>query len=168
MPISNWLRPNPQPGPIQLPPKPYIFVDAYSGGQRDWVAQFLKGLELRAVTIDDVAPGGRLSAADYVRLINEAAFIIVVITLHDVGVRGSGPATTVRQDSSYIREHIADFKRAVGLDRVWVLHQEGVELPPEVNALPISRPDGPTGWLSLLARQFKAAGIDFPLADNLG
>ncbi len=148
-------------------PGPYIFIDAYTTGQREWIGRFLLDLELSIVTVDEISEDGRVSAHMYRQVVEHAAFIILVVTRADVGLPTSGPTEGIPQRNAYLRDRLSRFKKAVGLEYVWALYQDGVTLPAEFNALPISRPDGPAGWIFLLARQLKDAGFDFPMGHRL-
>lgn len=165
--FKDWLDGLRSGGEFTPAPEPYVFIDAYTSGQREWIGRFLRDLELSIVTVDEISVDGKVSARMYREVVENASFIILVVTRADVGLPISGPVEGIPQRNAYLRDRLSRFKNAVGLDHVWALYQEGVTLPAEFNALPISRPDGPAGWIYLISRQLKDAGFDFPMGRKL-
>lgn len=122
------------------------------------VARFLERLGIDVQILHEQPNKGRTLIEKFEGHAAHAAFAVVLLTGDDVG--GLAPDDLKPRARQNVVFEFGFFFGALGRNRVAVLHEDGVELPSDVNGVIYIPLDGAGAWKMLLARELKGAGLD--------
>ncbi|MFH1141864.1 MAG: nucleotide-binding protein [Chloroflexota bacterium] len=153
--------PSPTPG-ISLPPtKPRVFiVHGHNLGILAQVEVFVLKANRKSVVLKDQSRPGKTLLDELVQLSRGVQFAIVILSADDVGRGKNEPDDQLR----YRGRQNAVFEfgfliQQLGRVRVFVLHEQGVEMPSDYGGVIYIPYDTNGAWKVLLAKAVKAAGI---------
>jgi predicted nucleotide-binding protein len=140
-----------------------FLVHGHAEAQKLAIHGFLRQVTtLDVVILHDQASEGRTIIEKFEDHAGSAAFAVVILTGDDEGrLRGGDeepPALQPRARQNVIFE-FGFFVAALGRKRVAILHDEGAELPSDIDGLLYIPLDPAGGWKLLLARELDAAQI---------
>lgn len=135
------------------------------------VARFLEKLDLDVVILHEQPDKGRtiIEKLEANSSEIEIGHAVVLLTPDDVGMPASKAGNTSSKSSLRHRARqnvvfeLGYFIAKLGRGRVRALYVEGVELPSDYKGVIYTKLDDSDSWKLELAREIKAAGIDFDL-----
>lgn len=139
-----------------------FLVHGRNEGVKDKVARFLEKLELQVIILHEQPNEGRTIIEKFEKHSRDVAFAVVLLTADDRGAAGDVPyeEQQPRARQNVILE-LGFFLGALGRSHVCVLYQDGVEIPSDYGGVVFLPLDSRHAWRQDLARELKAAGIDF-------
>lgn len=138
-------------------------VHGHADGTKQTVARAILQLTGREPTIlHEQADGGRTIIEKLEDHAQTVGFAVVLLTPDDVG----GPASTDQLNPRARQNVVLEAGYFIGLlgrSRVVLLHEEGVELPSDLQGVLYIALDGAHSWRYTLGRELQHAGIDADL-----
>jgi predicted nucleotide-binding protein len=139
-----------------------FIVHGHDDGAKETVARFLSKLDLEPVVLHEQPNRGRTIIEKFEDH-SDVAFAVVLFTPDDVGYpAGNSGEAKARARQNVVLE-LGFFMAALRRERVCVLYKSGVELPSDYAGVLYHQMDDSGAWRFLLAREFKAVGIDVDL-----
>ncbi len=124
------------------------------------VARFLERLHLDVIVLKEQPNQGRTIVEKFEELASEVGFAVVLLTPDDVGGVATGKAQDERARQNVIFE-LGYFSGKLGRGRVCLLRKGDVDMPSDLLGVVYTPLDSAEGWKGALARELKAAKIEF-------
>lgn len=141
------------------PPRKRVFVvHGHHKEVRIAVVELLERLELEPVVLVDQAATGKT----FIELLEQhsnVAFAVVLLTADDLGREKTKRRLKPRARQNVIME-LGFFIAKLGRDKVCTLHEEGVDVPTDYQAVKYIALDIAGTWKQLLAKALAIGGID--------
>jgi predicted nucleotide-binding protein len=138
-----------------------FIVHGHDDARRLEVARFLQeGMGEWPVILHEPADKGRTIIEKFEDHASEAGFAVILLTADDVGRGKSATDLNPRARQNVVFE-FGFFVAKLGRSHVVALLEKGVERPSDIDGVLYKRFDG--NWHTELAKEIRAAGIDFKL-----
>lgn len=126
------------------------------------VARFLEQIELKPVILHEQASEG-LTIIEKIERYSDVGFAVIILTADDEAYpHGKADLKANRARQNVILE-FGFFIGKLGRERTAVLYENKVELPTDIHGLVYIPLDTGNGWKLDLAKNMKAAGIEFDM-----
>lgn len=135
-------------------------------GAREGVARFLEKIGLEAIILREQPNRGRTIIEKFVDYAREVGFAVVLLTPDDLGGAAATEAQLSRARQNVIFE-LGYFVGSLGRGRACLLRKGEVEIPSDLYGVVYTAMDGADGWKIELARELKAAGVEFDIGKAL-
>jgi len=143
--------------------KNIFIVHGHDDAAKVSVARFLEKLHLNPIILHEQANKGQTIIEKFEEHASDVGFAIVLLTPDDIGAaRDHADKLAARARQNVILE-LGYFCGALGRDRVCVLYKEGVEIPNDYLGVIYTPFDNGDGWHLKLAKEMKAAGLEFDM-----
>jgi len=143
----------------KVPSKIFV-VHGQDEAAHQGVARFLEKLDLNATILSEQPSQGRTIIEKFEQCASDVGFAVVLLTPDDVG----GPGLAAKQGSRARQNVIFElgyFVAKLGRGKTTLLRKGGVEIPSDLYGIVYINFDVAGAWRSELARELKAAGIEF-------
>ena len=148
-----------------VPGTKVFLVHGQDGDTKQQVATFLEGiLGERPVILHEQPNRGRTLIEKFEDHAAEVGFAVVLLTSDDVGAAKEERTHNPRARQNVVFEH-GFFVAKLGRGRVVAIHEEGVELPSDLDGVLYQPLDG--DWQMGLARELEGAGFSVDLSAAL-
>jgi predicted nucleotide-binding protein len=134
-------------------------VHGHDTGTKEMVARFLGKLGLKPIILHEQADMGRTLIEKFEHHSAEASCAVVLLTPDDIGSARDGAKEEQRARQNVVLE-LGFFVGKLGRNRTFALTTPGVVLPSDLQGL-IYSDLGVSDWTIKLARELKAAGVEF-------
>jgi predicted nucleotide-binding protein len=124
------------------------------------LARFLEKLGLEALILRELPNQGRTIIEKFEHSAKEVGFAVILLTPDDLGGVANKSERSSRARQNVIFE-LGYFAGALGRGRVCLLRKGEVEIPSDLFGVVYTEMDSAEGWKSRLAKELKAAKIDF-------
>ena len=136
-----------------------FIVHGHDKGAKHEVARFIGNLKLTPTILDEQPSKGQTIIDKFEEHADEAAFAIVLLTSDDLGApKDNGNERKPRARQNVILE-LGYFLHGLGRKRVCVLHEEGVELPSDIQGIVYVPFDKAGGWKVKLSKELAELDI---------
>ena len=136
-----------------------FIVHGRNEGTKNNVKMFLKTLGLDPVILHE-QPNEGLTTIEKFERHAEVAYVIVLLTPDDIGYLASEEDKARARARQNVIFELGYFVGSLGRDRVCALIKEDVEKPSDYDGVMYVSLDDPDGWMPLLVKELKAAGLD--------
>ena len=136
-----------------------FIVHGHDGEAKHKVARFIENLKLTATILDEQPSKGQTIIDKFEEHADEAAFAIVLLTADDVGAPKNNEDDLKSRARQNVILELGYFLHGLGRERVCVLHEEGVELPSDIQGIVYVPFDKAGGWKGTLSRELAALDI---------
>ena len=126
------------------------------------VARFLEKLKLDPIILHEQANQGRTLIEKF-EAHSDVGFAVVLLTPDDVGHPVGDPAKAAPRARQNVVFELGYFFGRIGRGKVCAMYRAGVEMPTDVHGVAYVPVDDLQAWMTLLAREIKAAGVDIDL-----
>jgi predicted nucleotide-binding protein len=160
----------PPPAGHTAPPRDLskvFVVHGHDGGAREAVARFLEQVELQAIILQEQPDQGLTIIEKFETYASQVGFAVVLLTPDDLGGPTTAPEQTSRARQNVIFE-LGYFAGKLGRGRACLMRKGVVEIPSDLHGVIYTDMDAADGWKLKLARELKAAGLQFDLAKVFG
>jgi predicted nucleotide-binding protein len=124
-----------------------FIVHGHDYGARDAVKLFVKSLGVRPIVLED-RPNENVDIDRKLAKYSDVDYVIVILTPDD----GTNPRSNAVLELGW-------FRKALGEERVAILHKARTNIPSDVGGVERTLMDDHGGWRQRLARDIKHAGI---------
>lgn len=124
------------------------------------VARFLERLGLQAIILREQPDQGRTIIEKFEDYASEVGFAVVLLTADDFGAALAVPQQAPRARQNVVFE-LGYFAGKLGRGRTCLLRKGEVEMPSDLYGVIYTEMDSTDGWKIKLARELKAAKLDF-------
>lgn len=131
------------------------------------LARFLEKLKLEPVVLKEHANQGRTIIEKYEALAEGVAFAVVLLTPDDIGAAVAADEQSLRARQNVIFE-LGYFAGKLGRGRVCLLRKGKIEIPSDLFGVVYTDLDDGGGWKFELAKELKAAKLDFDMNKVFG
>lgn len=136
-----------------------FIVHGRDDARKHEVARFVRNITGYEPTIlHEMANSGRTIIEKFEQHAAMAAYAIVIATGDDLGRAATETGDNPRARQNVVFE-LGFFFGSLGRSRVAFLHEEGVELPSDINGIVYVRLDPGGAWRATLAREMEDAGM---------
>ena len=135
-----------------------FIVHGHNEEAKNKVARFIENLKLTATILDEQPSRGQTIIDKFEEHADEAGFAIVLLTADDLGAPKDNNELKPRARQNVILE-LGYFLHRLGRERVCVLHEEGVELPSDIQGIVYVPFDEDGGWMLRLSKELAALDI---------
>jgi predicted nucleotide-binding protein len=129
-------------------------------------ARFVGQLGLEPVVLREQPDQGRTIIEKFEDCAAEVGFAIVLLTPDDLAGPTGGAASVVQARQNVVFE-LGYFAGKLGRGRTCLLRKGAVNIPSDLYGVVYTEMDAAEGWKRKLARELKAAGLDFDPAKVL-
>ena len=136
-----------------------FIVHGHDGEAKHKVARFIENLKLTATILDEQPSKGQTIIDKFEEHADEAAFAIVLLTSDDLGAPNDNNNELKSRARQNVILELGYFWHRLGRERVCVLHEEGVELPSDIQGIVYVPFDKAGGWKGTLSRELAALDI---------
>lgn len=151
-----------------LPTSNKIFiVHGHDEAAREGLARFIEKLGLEAIILNEQPNQGRTVIEKFENAGSDVGFAVVLLTPDDVGNAATAASSVMRARQNVIFE-LGYFAGQLGRGRVCLLRKGSVEIPSDLFGVVYTEMDAAGGWKAGLARELRAAGIEFDASRALG
>ena len=140
--VRGSKRQSGSPGDYEI-----FIVHGHDYGARDQVKLFVKSLGVTAIVLED-RPNENIDIDRKLAKYSNVDYAIVILTPDD----GGNPRSNAVLELGW-------FRRALGEERVSILHKAGTNIPSDVGGVERTLMDDHGGWRQRLARDIKNVGI---------
>jgi predicted nucleotide-binding protein len=137
-----------------------FIVHGHNDLARESVVHFIEHLGLRAIVLGDQPSNGRTVIAKiehYARV----GFVVVLLTPDDIGYPKDHPRQKKHRARQNVIFELGFFIGKLGPSKVCSLYKKGVEILSDYQGVVYIPMNADDRWKISLAREFKAAGLDF-------
>ena len=128
------------------------------------VTRFVDKLGVKPTLFHDKFHNGRLDLEKFEAVAKDTGFAIVLLTADDVGTEKGKPAKNWNlRASQKVLLALGYFFAELGAERVFILYQEGVELPSDYGELTYIPMGNAGNWQTKLTRKMQQAGLPINL-----
>lgn len=124
------------------------------------VARFLEQLGLEAIILREQPDQGRTIIEKFEDCAGQVGFAVILLTPDDLAGPAAAPASAARARQNVIFE-LGYFAGKLGRGRACLLRKGAVEIPSDLYGVIYSDLDDGDGWKLKLARELKAAKLEF-------
>jgi predicted nucleotide-binding protein len=148
-------------------------VHGHDCGAREEVARFLEKIKLRPVILQEQPDKGQTIIEKFESHAGQVGFAVVVLTPDDIVGSVSAPeqAASALQQAARARQNVifelGYFTGKLGRGRACLLRKGHVEIPSDLYGVIYTEMDTAGGWKTKLAREMKAANLNFDVNDIL-
>lgn len=137
-----------------------FIVHGHNNEVKDGVARLIEKLKLEAIILHEQPSKGKTIIEKFFEY-SDVGFAIVCLTADDVGAskRESNPKLTPRARQNVILE-LGFFLGRIGREKVFVLYENGVEIPSDYYGVIFEPIDNKGNWKLPLARELREAGFE--------
>lgn len=152
---------SPTAAPPPVVPKNKVFVvHGHDDAAKHAVARFLEKIGLEAIILSEQPDQGRTIIEKFEDHANEVGFAVVLLTPDDVGQSKIVTDTQARARQNVIFE-LGYFVGKLGRGRACLLRKGDLEMPSDLAGVIYTELDAADGWMHKLARELKAARMQF-------
>lgn len=153
-------------GDSNVDPNSIFVVHGHDHGAKEACARVLTSLGLNGIILHEQPNEGRHILQKFKDHSEKAGYAIVLLTSDDKGYsKEAGEAAISGRARQNVIYELGFFVGSLGMDRVCVIYQDGVEMPSDLVGLATVRYEGGVskGWKYELARELKAAGFEIDM-----
>ncbi|MEK7355902.1 MAG: nucleotide-binding protein [Bdellovibrionota bacterium] len=136
-----------------------FIVHGHDDGTKEQIARFVSTLGLNPLILHEQPNRGK-TIIEKIEHHSSVGFAVVLFTPDDVAFARDNPKDSKPRARQNVILELGFFMGKLGRERVCVLYKEGVELPSDYHGVAYIPLDASGAWRSLLAREFKSAGLD--------
>jgi predicted nucleotide-binding protein len=161
--LRLYEKPQSEPAPAKATAlsRDIFIVHGHDEATKQSVARFIENLDLVAIILHEQPNRGRTLIEKLEQESSPAGYAVVLLTPDDVGARADKPKDLVPRPRQNVIFELGFFLGKLGRDRVCVLYRKGVERPSDISGVSYIEMLEGEGWLNHLAREMRAAGIEF-------
>ena len=139
-------------------------VHGHNSQLRDAVALFLTRLGLEPIILHEQVNAGATIIEKLEKHSRRAGYAIILLTADDIGCSKAESSTAVRPRARQnVIMELGLFIGLLGRERVSIIHDEGIELPSDINGL-LYTAHYPAGhWRISIAKEIKSGGLSVDL-----
>lgn len=153
--------------PLPSTPRPSLaskeavfLVHGRDDGLRQTVARFIEALGVEVIILDEQPSRGRTIIEKFEDHAAEACYAVVLMTADDRGgLKTDDPSAYKPRARQNVFFELGYFSARLGRERVCALHESGVEIPTDYEAVNYVPIDAGSAWRLLLGRELRDAGL---------
>jgi predicted nucleotide-binding protein len=139
-----------------------FIVHGHEHGLKETVARFLEKLDIEPIILHEQADKGRTLIEKFEEHAGEVQYAVVILSGDDLAHSKSEPAETESRARQNVIFEFGFFVGRLGRTHTFALLQKDVALPSDMNGIIYIKLED-NNWRFLLAREFKAAGLDIDM-----
>jgi predicted nucleotide-binding protein len=141
-----------------------FIVHGHGGELKEAAARLVKTLGLQPIILHEQANKGRTIIEKFSDHAQAAGFAIVLLSADDIGgPKGTLPDALQPRARQNVVLELGYFFGALGRDRVCAIHEQGVEIPSDLQGLVYIQYDIGGSWKYQVAKEIKGAGYEVDL-----
>ena len=143
--------------------KKVFIVHGHNNEVKESVARFIEKLQLEAIILHEQPNKGRTIIEKFVEY-SDVSFAVILLTADDVGAKKSDSDIKLipRARQNVILE-LGYFLGRLGREKVFVLYENGVEIPSDYQGVIFEQLDNKNNWKFSLAKELKEAEFEIDL-----